>query len=60
MALSGTFFWIDLKVLLLKVLDGALTGLKNQGKALFIFPEGTRSATEDLTMLPFKRGFPFG
>ncbi|KGU27121.1 1-acylglycerol-3-phosphate O-acyltransferase [Candida albicans P34048] len=57
MVLSGTFFLDRSKsASAKKVLDGALTGLKNQGKALFIFPEGTRSATEALTMLPFKKG----
>ncbi|CAI5758593.1 unnamed protein product [Candida verbasci] len=57
MALSGTFFLDRSKsAKARKVLDGALTNLKKDERALFIFPEGTRSAFENLTMLPFKKG----
>lgn len=57
MALSGTFFLNRSKsAQAKKVLDGALQNLKQQERALFMFPEGTRSATEALDMLPFKKG----
>lgn len=39
-----------------KVLDGALQTLKENDRSLFMFPEGTRSATKKLEMLPFKKG----
>lgn len=57
MALSGTFFLDRSKSdKARKVLDSALTSLKKQDRALFIFPEGTRSGTEELEFLPFKKG----
>lgn len=39
-----------------KVLDRALLSLKENDRSLFMFPEGTRSATKKLDMLPFKKG----
>lgn len=39
-----------------KVLDQALLSLKENDRALFMFPEGTRSAIKKLDMLPFKKG----
>ncbi|CAK9437995.1 uncharacterized protein LODBEIA_P23640 [Lodderomyces beijingensis] len=57
MAASGTFFLNRSKsAQARKVLDGALQNLKEQERALFIFPEGTRSGLETLDMLPFKKG----
>ncbi|EMG47169.1 SLC1 1-acyl-sn-glycerol-3-phosphate acyltransferase [Candida maltosa Xu316] len=57
MVLSGTFFLDRSKsAAARKVLDSALISLKDKGRALFIFPEGTRSGTENLDMLPFKKG----
>lgn len=57
MALSGTFFLDRARSSKAKkVLDGALQLLKQQRRALFMFPEGTRSGTEKLNMLPFKKG----
>ncbi|KAI5958348.1 SLC1 [Candida theae] len=57
MALSGTFFLDRAKSSKAKkVLEGALQILKLQKRALFMFPEGTRSGLETLNMLPFKKG----
>lgn len=39
-----------------KVLDNALLKLKQHKRLIFMFPEGTRSATRKLEMLPFKKG----
>lgn len=39
-----------------KVLDRALLGLKKNARLIFMFPEGTRSATKKLELLPFKKG----
>lgn len=57
MLASGTFFLDRSKTTKAKeVLDLALAELKQQKGALFIFPEGTRSCSKQLTMLPFKKG----
>ncbi|RCK57713.1 putative 1-acyl-sn-glycerol-3-phosphate acyltransferase [Candida viswanathii] len=57
MALSGTFFLDRSKsAAARKVLNSALIQLKDNGRALFIFPEGTRSGFEELDMLQFKKG----
>ncbi|KAK6200391.1 uncharacterized protein RJT21DRAFT_43600 [Scheffersomyces amazonensis] len=57
MLLSGTFFLDRSKGdKAKKVLDTALVSLKKDNRALFIFPEGTRSRTEKLEFLPFKKG----
>lgn len=57
MYLSGTFFLDRSKSeKARKVLNGALADLKKDDCALFMFPEGTRSGTKELTMLPFKKG----
>lgn len=57
MLASGTFF-LDRKngEKSRKILQEALKTLKDEKRALFMFPEGTRSALKDLTMLPFKKG----
>lgn len=39
-----------------KVLESALVGLKTKNRSIFMFPEGTRSATKKLELLPFKKG----
>lgn len=39
-----------------RVLDDALLGLKKNLRLIFMFPEGTRSATTKIEMLPFKKG----
>lgn len=57
MLASGTFFLDRARgEKARKVLDGALAGLKRDNRALFMFPEGTRSGTTHLDMLPFKKG----
>lgn len=57
MYLSGTFFLDRSKSdKARRVLDSALASLKAQERALFMFPEGTRSASEKLEFLPFKKG----
>lgn len=57
MLASGTFF-IDRSrgEKARKVLDKALKSVKKNKAGLFMFPEGTRSATTNLDMLPFKKG----
>ncbi|EDO15583.1 hypothetical protein Kpol_483p2 [Vanderwaltozyma polyspora DSM 70294] len=39
-----------------KTLNRGLQDVKDKKRGLWIFPEGTRSYTTDLTMLPFKKG----
>lgn len=57
MAGSGAFFLDRSKGEKAKaVLNQALVQLKKDDRALFIFPEGTRSATKKLDLLPFKKG----
>ncbi|CCE83162.1 Piso0_003734 [Millerozyma farinosa CBS 7064] len=57
MSASGTFFLDRSKSdKARKVLEGALKSLKRNHGSLFMFPEGTRSATKELDMLPFKKG----
>lgn len=57
MVASGTFF-IDRSKSdkARKVLDEALKVVKLEKRGLFMFPEGTRSGTTNLEMLPFKKG----
>ncbi|CUM67945.1 uncharacterized protein PRCAT00005658001 [Priceomyces carsonii] len=57
MLASGTFFLDRTRgEKARKVLDKAFDGVKAEKRGLFIFPEGTRSATSKLEMLPFKKG----
>lgn len=57
MLLSGTFFLDRSKgEKARRVLESALALLKKNKRALFIFPEGTRAATQKLELLPFKKG----
>jgi len=37
-------------------MDGAGDLAREEKRALFVFPEGTRNGTKNLTMLPFKKG----
>lgn len=39
-----------------KVLQTALVGLKTKKRSIFMFPEGTRLASQKLELLPFKKG----
>lgn len=57
MWLSGTVF-IDRadRKTALKAFDGAVEQMKRQKQSVFIFPEGTRSYSEEPFLLPFKKG----
>ncbi|CCD24762.1 1-acylglycerol-3-phosphate O-acyltransferase SLC1 NDAI_0D04480 [Naumovozyma dairenensis CBS 421] len=57
MALSGTLF-LDRsnRTKSVTTLHNGLTKIRNNKRAIWIFPEGTRSHTTDLEMLPFKKG----
>lgn len=57
MMASGTFFLDRARgEKARKVLDRALAGLKREKRSIFIFPEGTRSATKKLEVRQFKKG----
>lgn len=57
MALSGTLFLERTdRQKSVETLNRSLEVLKEEKRALWIFPEGTRSYTTNLTMLPFKKG----
>lgn len=57
MMASGTFFLDRAKgEKARKVLNGALASLKKEKRSIFIFPEGTRSATKKLEVRQFKKG----
>lgn len=57
MALSKTVF-IDRanRQTALRAFDGAAEQMRRERQSVFIFPEGTRSYSEDLVLLPFKKG----
>jgi lysophosphatidate acyltransferase len=57
MALSGTVF-IDRanRKTAMAAFDGAAEEMKKLRQSVFIFPEGTRSYTDEATLLPFKKG----
>lgn len=57
MALSKTVF-IDRgnRESAMKAFDGAVKEMKTNRQSVFIFPEGTRSYSDEPTLLPFKKG----
>lgn len=57
MALSKTVF-IDRgnRETAMKAFDGAVQQMKTNRQSVFIFPEGTRSYSDEPTLLPFKKG----
>ena len=57
MALSRTVF-IDRanRETALKAFDGAVDEMRTHRQSVFIFPEGTRSYSDEPTLLPFKKG----
>lgn len=57
MALSRTVF-IDRgnRETAMKAFDGAVVEMKTHRQSVFIFPEGTRSYSDEPTLLPFKKG----
>lgn len=57
MTLSGTFF-LDRssREKSVRTLNRGLKQIKERKRALWIFPEGTRSYATDLSILPFKKG----
>lgn len=57
MTLSGTVF-IDRanRATALKAFDGAAEQMREGRQSVFIFPEGTRSYSEEPCLLPFKKG----
>ncbi|KAG0661137.1 1-acylglycerol-3-phosphate O-acyltransferase [Maudiozyma exigua] len=57
MALSGTYFLNrSNRQQSVDTLNDGLRNIKEKKRALWIFPEGTRSYSTDLVMLPFKKG----
>ena len=57
MALSGTVF-IDRgnRQTAMKAFEGAAREIREQRQSVFIFPEGTRSNSDEPMLLPFKKG----
>lgn len=57
MSLSGTI-WINRgnTASALKAMAATAEDIKLQKKSLFIFPEGTRTLSPELTLKPFKKG----
>ncbi|OQD67323.1 hypothetical protein PENDEC_c039G02913 [Penicillium decumbens] len=57
MSLSKTVF-IDRanRETAMKAFDGAVTEMKTHRQSVFIFPEGTRSYSDEPALLPFKKG----
>lgn len=57
MALSGTLFLERTnRAKSVETLNRGLKKIKEKKRAIWVFPEGTRSYTTDLDMLPFKKG----
>lgn len=57
MALSGTYFLNrSNRKQSVDTLNDGLRNIKEKKRALWIFPEGTRSYSTDLKLLPFKKG----
>lgn len=57
MALSGTLFLERTnRAKSVETLNRGLKKIKEKKRAIWVFPEGTRSYSTELTMLPFKKG----
>ncbi|EJS44387.1 slc1p [Saccharomyces arboricola H-6] len=57
MALSGTYFLDRSKRKeSIETLNRGMENVRKNKRVLWVFPEGTRSYTSELTMLPFKKG----
>jgi lysophosphatidate acyltransferase len=57
MAVSGTVFIVrGNRATALKAFEGAAKEITTKRQSVFIFPEGTRSNTDEPVLLPFKKG----
>lgn len=60
----GWFMWLSRTVFIdranretaMKAFDGAVDEMKTHQQSVFIFPEGTRSYSDEAMLLPFKKG----